>query len=257
MFLPLIHKSYPPPPTPTATLTPTNTPISTVVPTTVPPSPTLPPRLPGIINGGFESGRSVWIETSSQGWPLIVSQAQVEPDARTGNWFAWLGGDYDELSGLTQGFIVPPDRPRVSYWRDIISTDVCGYDIAGVALYEDGSTEPIVLDAFWLCSPNDTGGYRSSTLDLSAWSGKYVTLVFVTENDNTLLSSLLLDDFSHYTVRNVGNEQDRMGERYMEHPRAQPKESSSLRPRTTTVSDAWLGTLLRQLREEVQSRELR
>ena len=58
-------------------------------------------------NGDFEQGHQGWHEYSNHGWPLIYAAdalpTGVSPHA--GQWAAWLGGDYSEISVLYQQVI--------------------------------------------------------------------------------------------------------------------------------------------------------
>jgi len=88
--------------------------------------------LPSLANGDFEAGRDgSWIEYSKIGWPLVVndfSPNDITP--HSGNWAAWLGGDYNEVAELSQQVPIPAGATSLSltYWYWIGSEDDCGYD---------------------------------------------------------------------------------------------------------------------------------
>jgi len=142
-------------------------------------------------NGGFEMGRSVWNQYSSNGWWLIIEREYLPIDPHNGSWVAWLGGDDDESSIIWQEVTIPNDNPTLVYWMWIDSGDDCGYDIGGVTLDIDNA-----VDAYWLCSANNTDGWIKRTIDLSAFAGKTMDLEFSAFTDSYLLSNLFIDDVS-------------------------------------------------------------
>ena len=61
----------------------------------------------------------------------------------SGEWAAWLGGDYAEISQLSQTVAVSAARGTLHYWYSIGSDDVCGWDyfsihIDGIKRFGDG-----------------------------------------------------------------------------------------------------------------------
>jgi hypothetical protein len=170
-----------PPPTETPTATPTNTPTPTSTPT-----PTEEPA--GITNGDFEDGSTGWVEYSTHGWDLIVTDLPADVTPHSGTWAVWLGGDLDDTSYIQQQVTVPPSRPYLKYWHWIASEDSCGWDIGGVVI--DGS----VVDAYNLCETENTGGWTQNVVDLTAYAGQSVSLQLRVETDSSLNSNLFVDD---------------------------------------------------------------
>lgn len=182
------------PPTPTATLRPqvylplvnrANTPTPTF-------TPTVPAPANAIVNPGFEQGRGVgWQEYSAQGWVLIANSGfpgSVSP--HSGQWAAWLGGDYNEIAYVRQSVTIPSGASILSYWAWIASEDVCGYDFGGALV---NST---VVDQFNLCASTSTGGWVRRTVNLGAYVGQNVALQLRVETDGSLNSNLFIDDVS-------------------------------------------------------------
>jgi hypothetical protein len=146
---------------------------------------------PAINNGDFELGPSSWYQYSSNGWPLILDSSVLLVPPHTGSWAVWMGGDTNEDSVLWQMVSVPISNPVLRYWYWIASEDICGYDVAGVAInLED------VVDGFWLCSAYSTGQWVARNVDLSTYAGQIIELDFVAFTDDTLNSNLFLDDVS-------------------------------------------------------------
>ncbi|NUQ38245.1 MAG: S8 family serine peptidase [Caldilineales bacterium] len=145
-----------------------------------------------LVNGGFEQGREVgWRSYSSNGWHLIFPGSDL-PGTITphgGAWAAWLGGDDNELSALTQRVTIPQSHPTLRFWYWIASQDYCGYDFGGVVI---NNTQ--LADAFTLCSARDTNGWVLRTVDLSAFAGQTVELQLRADTDGSLNSNLFIDD---------------------------------------------------------------
>lgn len=159
-----------------------------------PPTPTPPPTPPpatSIVNGNFEQGSGVgWAESSTHGWPLVLNSfAPTEVTAHSGIWGAWLGGDEDETSIISQQITVSAGAPHVTYYHYIGSAEVaCDNDLAGV--FVDGT----MVKQYGLCEATETGGWVQQSVNLAAYAGQSVLLEFVVENDSTDNSNWFLDD---------------------------------------------------------------
>jgi hypothetical protein len=155
------------------------------------PTPTLPPQSI-LLNGGFEQGPVVWVEYSSNGWRLILRDIHLPVPPHSGSWAAWLGGDFNEASILSQQIYLAPGDTTLRYRHWIASQDICDpdYDIAGVLINDTA------VDAFLLCEPENTNGWSVRIVDLSAYAGQSVTIHFAAFTDGSLNSNLFLDDIS-------------------------------------------------------------
>ncbi len=144
-----------------------------------------------IVNPGFESGPTGWIEYSAQGWPLILSSgfpSGVTP--RSGSWAVWLGGADSETAYIQQQVTIPPSAPVLRYWYWIASQDICGYDFARVRV--NGTA----VQTYDLCSSNNTGGWVQGSVNLGSYAGQLVQLRFEVTTDSSLNSNFFLDDVS-------------------------------------------------------------
>jgi len=143
-------------------------------------------------NDDFENGPDgTWTEYSAQGWPLIVSATTLMPVGATphsGVWAAWLGGDDDEISIISQTVAITAGESTLSYWLWIDSEDFCGYDFGQVLI---NNTEVYSIS---LCTDTNTNGWINRTLDLSGYIGLDVDLQFRAETDDSLNSNLFIDD---------------------------------------------------------------
>jgi len=206
IFLPLVIKQeFIPTPTPTSTptSTPTMTPTPTSTPTSTPtmtptstPTLTLTPQNP-IQNGNFESGHVAWEEYSSHGWDIITTPPSDLPLVpHSGTWFAWLGGDLDDVSYIAQNITVPNGMSYLHYWYWIASEDACGYDYF-LILINDSS----IYDQD-LCDTNETNGWVENVVNLSSYVGSTVSLEFGVSTDPSLNSNLFLDDV-YFTASSI------------------------------------------------------
>ncbi|MEW6600999.1 MAG: S8 family serine peptidase [Nitrospirota bacterium] len=153
-----------------------------------PPSP--PPTCPAIPNGNFESGRTIWTEFSTHGWPLIVTPPDLIVDPHGGSWGVWLGGDYNETSYIQQQVTVSSACPYLVFYHWIASEDICGYD------YGTTRINGTVVDTVNHCSSNNTGGWVVKSINLSSYSGQTVTLQIRSVTDGSLNSNWFIDDVS-------------------------------------------------------------
>ncbi len=199
----LLHSLFgttpPPPATTTPTSTPTNTPgapvnTPTPTPTTTPPPPVACTDV--LVDGGFEAGSQAWSQSSARGWPLICTSTGCGNSGVTphgGARFVWLGGGNSENASVRQTVALPAAAgASLGFYYWINSNDYCGYDYGYVNLVVDGVTQQI--KRYNLCSSTRTGGWRQDTLNLSAYAGKNVTLVFQLTTDSSLSSSFYIDD---------------------------------------------------------------
>lgn len=150
-----------------------------------------------IKNGDFELGRDgSWTEYSSNGWKLILN-SEYPPDIypHSGSWLTWLGGDDYETSRLSQSILISATRPYLHFWYWIGSADTyCGYDFFRLKI---NNGEILKLD---LCTSTNTGGWRERVINLSAYNGTSVTLMFEVTNDFYLNSNFFLDDVSMSSI---------------------------------------------------------
>ena len=144
-----------------------------------------------IENGDFEQGRVAWTEFSARGRVLIRQSGfpnGVTP--HSGAWAAWLGRVSDELATIEQQVTVPASRPYLKYWHWIKSEDFGEWDQASV--WANG----VEVESYNLNQDEDTGGWVLHTVDLGAYAGQSVALQIRVETDDTLDSSLFVDDLS-------------------------------------------------------------
>ncbi len=141
-----------------------------------------------LLNGDFEMGPAVWDQYSSHGWDVIWNDPTR---AHQGEWFAWLGGDYDEFSAISQVVKIPSGANALEFYYWIASDESgCQYDYYRVQIGGN-----IVLSD-WLCSEHNTNGYVYKGIDLSAYSGTTQEIMFYVMTDFSVNSNFFLDDVS-------------------------------------------------------------
>ncbi|WP_436500143.1 hypothetical protein [Actinokineospora sp. HUAS TT18] len=139
-----------------------------------------------LTNGGFESGTANWTITGG-----VVGNWTNYP-AQQGSWYAWMGGNgVTNTDTLSQQFTVPSGTSTLNYYLRIVTREngPTVYDTLKVQIV-DGSTTTTL--ATW-SNANAGSSYVSRTANLSQWSGRTVTLKFVSVEDGSLQTDFLLD----------------------------------------------------------------
>ncbi len=148
-------------------------------------------------NGDFELGHTGWTESSSSTDEFITNSMPVTP--HSGSWLARFGVNNSETDQLSQVVTIPVDETVLHYWYWIPSADsLWGWDFFLVKI--DGT----VVDTIDLFSDNVTTGWTERVLDLAAYAGSTVTLMFEVTTDTVEPSILYLDDVSLESYGSTG-----------------------------------------------------
>ena len=141
-------------------------------------------------NGSFEAGHSVWTEASTNYPNLIINDTRVK--ARSGTYYAWLGGADNETSRLSQAISVQADAPYLRVYYMLASREACGnrYDTAQISI--NGVTVP--NGDMELCTSKTVNTWQAFTIDLTGSIGKTVTLAITATTDDSAVSHLWIDD---------------------------------------------------------------
>ena len=147
-----------------------------------------------VVNGGFEDGRTAWVEHSKLQMELL------DPFyPHTGKVGAWLGGSNDAEDWLIQTVALSPDATGITlrYWWAIFSEEPPGaaFDTARSELLRaNGSviTTTLVIDN----EAAEAWAWRKAEADLSAYAGQTVQLRLRANNDATNPTSFFFDDVS-------------------------------------------------------------
>jgi hypothetical protein len=155
------------------------------------PTPSLPPTTEGIGDPGFESGpQGAWQQYSENGYEIVHTGNDIFWP-RSGNWMAWLGGLNNEVSSITQTITVPSTHPFLSAYTMVTSEeDYCYYDLVSVYINDS------IVDNNGICKETGIDSWQRGYIDLRNFAGQTVTLSIRMENDESLLSSVFLDDFA-------------------------------------------------------------
>jgi hypothetical protein len=145
-----------------------------------------------VTNGGFESGGTGWVESSSSGYEIVSTNRP-----HTGSASAWLCGNNGCSDSMYQTVTVPAGTTsaafscyvyvttqETSHAYDYLRIQVrstSGSVLRTIATYSDGST---------------TGTWLHATADLSAYAGQSVQLALVATNDASYPTSFYVDDVS-------------------------------------------------------------
>jgi hypothetical protein len=183
--------------TPTPTRTPTPGPTNTPTPT---PSPT-PSPTPGtgsnlIVNGGFESGSSPWVESSSGGYEIVSTALP-----HTGSDSAYLCGYNSCRDRIQQSVTVPASYSSMtlSFWfysdTTETSTTTCYDNFYADLLNTSGG---YIVTPFTNCNKNATNGWVFETFDVSSalasYKGQTIKVSFTGTTDTSYPSDFFVDD---------------------------------------------------------------
>ncbi|MEV6306032.1 S8 family serine peptidase [Actinoplanes sp. NPDC051861] len=149
------------------------------------PDPTCTPNQP-IGNPGFESGSSPWTSTAN----VIGTWSQYP--ARTGTRNAWLnGGGQAQTDTLSQRVTLPScETVTLRFWIRIATAEYDGQVYDRLTLTAGGATVAAYTNL------DKTSGYVEKAVDLSAFAGQTVDLVFTGVEDWSLQTSFVIDDVS-------------------------------------------------------------
>ena len=154
---------------------------------------TTPPPTGGnlLANPGFESGATAWSATSG----VITTDAGAP--ARSGSWKAWLNGYGSATTDtVSQSVTIPAaSTASLSFWLYVSSAETTtstAYDKLTVQVVSGGTTT--TLGSF--SNLNKGSSYVQRTFNMSAYTGKTVTLRFTGTEDSSLATSFVIDDTS-------------------------------------------------------------
>ncbi|HET6312958.1 MAG TPA: S8 family serine peptidase [Chloroflexia bacterium] len=154
------------------------------------PTPTPPPGgTERIVNGGFESGTSPWVQSSANGYQLIDP---TRP--RTGTYSAWLCG-YNNCNDNIYQTVTVPTNGTLTYWWYMTTQETSHpWDYLRVRLYNTSGTLLTTLRTW-----NDGSGagvWRQDSISLAGYAGQTVRVHFGATTDGSLTTSFFVDDVS-------------------------------------------------------------
>ncbi len=156
---------------------------------TVTPPPPPPPTGTAIVNGGFESGTSPWLQSSSNGYQLIDT---TRP--RTGSYSAYMGG-YNSGTDTLYQTITVPSNGSLRYYYYMTTQETSGtYDYLRVRVYSTSGT--LLTTLATRSNASTKNAWVLDTLSLSAYAGQSVRIQFTVTTDSSLPTSFFIDDVS-------------------------------------------------------------
>jgi len=162
-----------------------------------------------VADGGFESATVSGL--SAPGWTAATNLSDhniVEshgPYPHSGENYAQLGGRNDANDTLTQTIAIPAGSTstQLAFWVSISTTETNGraYDYLRVEVHDTGGAllaTPMTLSNLNSASNGNQPGvyFQPAAIDLSAYAGETVELVFHGTNDSEYATTFLIDDVS-------------------------------------------------------------
>ena len=146
-------------------------------------------------NGEFESGSESWQEASTGGYGIIGADPGVA--ARTGVGYAWLAGYNAGTDTLTQPINIPGNitSAQLSFWYSIRTAETLAsaYDTLTVEVV-DAVTAQVLVTVARLSNLDKTSAWiKSADVDVSAFKGRAVRLVFRASMDVSEITSFFVD----------------------------------------------------------------
>jgi hypothetical protein len=148
-------------------------------------------------NGNFELGRVDWSETSIKNLVIIVdvtssAYQSLRLPTHSGKWIAWLGGEKNENSAISQKVTINREMPYLTYWQYIASEDTCTTtkDVARILVNSN------VFVSYDLCKSTQTSGWKQMFIDLTSFAGQDAVVGISVVTDGAENSNLFIDDVS-------------------------------------------------------------
>jgi hypothetical protein len=151
-----------------------------------------------LANGDFEAGAASWSQTSTGGFAIVTNSPS---QAHAGSYVAWLGGYNNGVDTLSQLINVPNSAGPVSvrFWYRTISEEgptTFAFDNMTVTIANASTGTTLATLASYSNLTNAVAWAQSPPLDVSAFKGQTVRLVFRATTDISNLTSFFVDDVS-------------------------------------------------------------
>jgi hypothetical protein len=150
-----------------------------------------------LLNPGFEDGLAFWTESS----PFFVISNSASHSARTGSWYAWLGGVDNLVEFAYQDVRIPANatQANLEFWYRIFTTESpvapC-FDRMGVEIRRPADNA-LLATLTGFCNSDRTDFWtRGGPFDLSGFGGQTVRLQFFCVTDGSLITSFIVDDIA-------------------------------------------------------------
>jgi inhibitor of cysteine peptidase len=143
-----------------------------------------------IVNGGFESGTTPWVQYSSGGYQLIDDYRP-----HTGTYGVWMGG-YNNANEYIYQTITIPSSGNLTYWWYMTSSEstVYAYDYMYVKLYN--TSGGLVATLRTRSNTAARGAWYQDTISLSSYAGQTLRMHFSVTTDSSVTTNFWVDDVS-------------------------------------------------------------
>lgn len=143
-------------------------------------------------NGGFESGATVWTQTSG------VINSDTSEAAHAGSWKAWLDGYGSAHTDYVRQSVTIPASVASATLSFYLHVDTAE---SGSTAYDKLSVQVITSTGKYITlatysNANASSGYVLRTIDLGAYKGQTVQVNFYGVEDGSLQTSFVIDDVS-------------------------------------------------------------
>lgn len=170
--------------------TPNPTPGPTATPNPVPTATPPPSGGNTIANGGFESGTSPWVQSSSGGYGLIDTSRP-----HSGSYSAYLGGYNSGSDKIYQTITVPGGSAlKYSYYISTQETGSTAYDYLRVRVYSTSGTLLGTLKTYSNASTKNS--WVTDSASLASYAGQTVRIQFEASTDYSLTTTFFVDNVS-------------------------------------------------------------
>jgi hypothetical protein len=162
-----------------------------------------------MVDGGFESatasGNSApgWTGTSTTSNFNTIIKGAAYP--HTGTAYGYEGANVSQTDTLTQTVAIPAgSAANLTFWVNIVTQETTKtkvYDTLAVEIHNSSGTllaTPLTLSNLNAVSDNNTNGtyFQPAAINLSAYAGQTIQIVFHATNDYTLPTTFRIDDVS-------------------------------------------------------------
>ncbi len=151
-----------------------------------------------LTNGGFESGTTPWVQTSSGGYQIIANNRP-----RTGTMSAFLAGYNRANDTIYQQVTIPANATSATltyYWN--MATQEVGatkYDYMYARVQNSSGANLATLETRSNADVQNT--WTKSTFNLLAYKGQTVRIHFQATTDSIYTTSFFVDDVSLNTCQ--------------------------------------------------------
>lgn len=161
-----------------------------------------------LLNSGFESGKTNWIEYSSGGYSVITQDSQY---SFGGSWFGWMGGYSNATEYVYQDLTIPSDAAQayIQFWYYIGTAETTTSNANDTLTFEvvNQVDNKLLKTLGTLSNLNDVSSWIvSEQYNVSDFIGRSIRLRFYAKTNHILSTEFLIDNLSLMVVGRSGTE---------------------------------------------------